>query len=153
MGTFGTGPFSNDGALDFLDELVDQPADKRREILERILHQVQDHPDLLGRKFFPDEVVAAAAVVAALLPGGDGIQQELVSHGYDANTLLPRTTDPELNSVALEALLFVAGRDGAWHEGWTDPEDAARARWTTDQLAAILSREQHSQDQELPLEF
>ena len=51
------------------------------------------------------------------------------------------------------ALQLAAGRDGPWHDGWIDPEDAARARRTTDQLAAIFLREQHSQDQELPLEF
>lgn len=70
MGTFGTGPFSNDGALGLLDELADQPASQRRDVLERIFLQVRDRPDLLGRKFFLDEIVAAAAVVAAGLPGG-----------------------------------------------------------------------------------
>lgn len=69
MGTFGTGPFSNDGARDLLDELANQPAGRRREALERIFFRIRDHPGLLGRKFFPDEIVAAAAVLAASLPG------------------------------------------------------------------------------------
>jgi Domain of unknown function (DUF4259) len=76
MGTFGTGPFDNDGALDLLDELASQPAYQRREVLERIFFRVRDRPDLLGWKFFPDEVVAAAAAVAASLPGGEGIRQD-----------------------------------------------------------------------------
>lgn len=67
--------------------------------------------------------------------------------------ILPPATDRKLNASALEALLLAAGRDGPWHEGWTDPEDAARARQTTDHLAAIFFREQHAQEQELPLEF
>jgi Domain of unknown function (DUF4259) len=77
MGTFGTGPFDNDGALDLLVELAGQPADQRHEVLDRIFSRVRDRPDLLGRKIFPDEVVAAAAVVAASLPGGEGIRQDL----------------------------------------------------------------------------
>jgi alpha-glucosidase len=153
MGTFGTGPFDNDGALDLLDELASQPADRRRERLERLLFRVQDRPDLLGWKFFPDEVVAAAAVVAASLPNGEGIRQWLADHGYDAGTILLPAADPELNASAMEALLLAAGRDGPWHAGWSDPETAAQARQTTDQLAAIFFREQHSQDQELPFEF
>lgn len=149
MGTFGTGPFDNDGALDLLVELAGQ----RREVLDRIFSRVRDRPDLLGRKVFPDEVVAAAAVVAASLPGGEGIRQDLADHGYDVDTVLLPATDPELHASALEALLLAAGRDGPWHDGWTDPEDAAQARHTTDNIAAIFLREQHSHEQELPLEF
>lgn len=63
MGTWGTGPFSSDGALDLLDELAGQPASQRREALDRIFFGVRDRPGLLGRKFFPDQIVAAAAVV------------------------------------------------------------------------------------------
>lgn len=36
MGTWGTGPFDNDGAFDPLDLLVTQPAGQRRQALERI---------------------------------------------------------------------------------------------------------------------
>jgi Domain of unknown function (DUF4259) len=153
MGTFGTGPFSNDGALDLLDELADQPADQRRDVLERIFFQVRDRPDLLGWKFFPDEIVAAAAVVAASLRGGEGLRQDLADPGYDVDAILVPGSDPELNASALEALLVAAGRDGPWHDGWVDTETAAQARQTTDQLAAILLREEHSQDQELPLQY
>lgn len=153
MGTWGTGPFSNDGALDLLDMLVTQPAGQRRETLERIFFRVMDRPDLLGRKFFPDEIVAAAAVAAAGLPGGEGVRQDLADHGYDADAILVPAPDPGLSHSALEALLAAAGRDGPWHHGWTDPEDAAQARQTTDRLAAILLREEHSHEQELPFQY
>ena len=36
------GPFSNDGALDLLVELADQPAEQRREVLERIFFRVRN---------------------------------------------------------------------------------------------------------------
>jgi hypothetical protein len=153
IGTFGTGPFSSDGALDFLDGLAGQPADQRREVLEQMFFRVRDRPDLLGWKFFPDEVVAAVAVAAASLPGGEGIRQELARRDYDVDAILLPAADRDLNASALEALLLAAGRDGPWHKAWTDPGTAAQARQTTDHLAAIFYREQHSQDQELPLEF
>jgi hypothetical protein len=73
MGTFGTGPFGSDGALELLDELTGQPVGQRCEALERIFSWLRDRPDLLGRQIFADEIVAAAAVVAAArLPGGPG---------------------------------------------------------------------------------
>jgi hypothetical protein len=153
MGTFGTGPFSNDGALDLLDELTGQPAGQRREILERIFFQVRDRPDLLGRQFLPAEIVAAAAVVAASLPGGDDIRRDLADQGYDVDAILVPAPDPELNASALEALLLAAGPSGPWHDGWIDPEDAARARQTTDRLTVILRREQPPHNQELPLQY
>src|SRR6185437_2776422 len=83
VGTFGTGPFGSDGALDLLDELKGQAAGQRRETVERIFSQVRDHPDVLGREFFPDEVVAAAAVVAAGLAGGEAIRRALDDQGGD----------------------------------------------------------------------
>jgi hypothetical protein len=49
-------------------------------------------------------------------------------------------------------LLIVAGRNGAWHDGWVDPETASQARCTTDQLASVFYRHHHRHDQELPLE-
>jgi hypothetical protein len=145
VGTFGTGPFSNDTALDLLDELADHPPGQRSEALKRIFFQVRDHPDLLGRTFFPDEIVAAAAIVAASLPGGGDIRRDLAGQGYDVQSVLVPAPDHELTTFALEALLLAAGPDGPWHDGWVNPQDAPRARQTSDQLTAILRREQHPQ--------
>lgn len=147
MGTFGTGPFGSDGAQDFLDGLKDQSADQRREALERIFSRVRDHPDVLGREFFPDEVVAAAAVVAAGLAGGEGIRRDLDGKGDDVSAILVQAPDPELSACALEALLVAAGPDGPWHDGWVNPGLAAEARQTTDRLAAILRGGERSPDQ------
>jgi Domain of unknown function (DUF4259) len=150
VGTFGTGPVGSDGALDLLDELASRPAAQRREALERVFSRLRDRPDLLGRKIFPDEIVAAAAVVAASLPGGEGIRNDMAGLGYDPGALVVPAPDPDLNHSALEALLVAAGRDGPWHDGWTDPQTAAEAKETTDRLTAILLRGEQSRDQELP---
>lgn len=141
MGTFGTGPFSSDTALGLLDELADQPSDQRRQAVERIFSQVRDHPDLLWRKFLPDEIVAAAAIVAASLPGGEDIRQQLSEQAYDANRVVVPAPDHELITLALRALLFGAGPDRSWHQGWINQQTAAHARQTTNRLTEILTRE------------
>jgi hypothetical protein len=79
--------------------------------------------------------------VAASLPGGNGVRQDLADQDYKADEIL---LPAPLNAAAAAALQLAAGRDGPWHDGWTDPEDAAQTRQTTDQLAAIFLREQHS---------
>ena len=146
MGTFGTGPFDSDGALDFLDGLAELHGGQRQEVLERMFLVVRDEPEQLERTVFPDEVVAAAAVVAASLAGGTSIRQKLANSGYDADAIVVTDADHELAASALSALGRAAGRDGPWHHGWTSPDDAARARQTTEQLAAILQRGQGGQD-------
>jgi Domain of unknown function (DUF4259) len=139
MGTWGTGPFSSDGALDLLDGLAGQ----RREALERLFSRVLDHPDLMGQEFFPDQVVAAAAFVAAGLPGGGALRHDLAGEGYDVDAITVPAPDPGLTHSAREALLVAAGRNGAWHNGWVDSQTAAQARQTTDRLASILLRQEH----------
>jgi len=146
MGTFGTGPFDGDGALDFLDGLAELHGGQRREVLERMFLVVRNEPEQLERTVFPDEVVAAAAVVAASLAGGTSIRQKLANSGYDADAIVVTDADQELAASALNALGRAAGRDGPWHHGWTSPGDAVRARQTTEQLAAILERGQGGQD-------
>jgi hypothetical protein len=87
------------------------------------------------------------------LPGGEGNRQDLADQGYDVDAILVPAPDPELNHSARQALLLAAGRDGPWHDGWVNPQATAQARQTTDRLAAILLREEHSHDQELPLQY
>jgi hypothetical protein len=69
------------------------------------------------------EVVAAAAVVAAGLPAGRAVAQEITRHDYDVTALAIPGSDPELADAALAALLITAGHDGAWHRDWTNPRD------------------------------
>ena len=135
MGTWGSGAFDSDDALDLLDTLVEQNAASRRETLERIFRTARERPQDLDWTLGPAEVVAAAAIVAAGLPDGGAFVREIAGHDYD-----------------VAALLIAAGRDGSWHQGWVDAETALQARSTTDQLASVFYRYQHRHDQELPLQ-
>ncbi|RKN13560.1 hypothetical protein D7147_30990 [Micromonospora musae] len=93
---------------------------------------------LLWREFFPDEVVAAAALVAAALPGGEHLQRHLAELSDGAGMPPLPTSASGLAAPALEALLFVAGPGGPWHQGWTAEADRLDAQRTTDGLVAIL---------------
>ncbi|MFI7221333.1 DUF4259 domain-containing protein [Micromonospora maritima] len=138
MGTFGTGPFSSDGALDFLDELAERPPRQRAEALRHMLGYVLTHRDLLGREYFPDQVVAAAALVAATLPGGEQLQHRLTQVSDEPSAVILPEPVPDLAPAALEALHFVARPGGPWHQGWTTETDQAEAQRTIDGLTAIL---------------
>jgi Domain of unknown function (DUF4259) len=152
VGTWGTGAFDNDLALDLLDTLTEQDEAQRRQTLERIFRGAGEHAADLDRFLGPGEVVAAAAVVAARLETGEGIAAEITERGYDLRAVLIQESGPELPGAALTALLIAGGRDGTWHQGWVDAEDALQARQTTDQLTAVFYRYQHRHDQELPME-
>src|SRR5262249_15960167 len=89
MGTFGTGPFDSDAALDLLELLKEYPRAQRLEVLRRLFAAVLQDPDadrfqvafpeyrrwFRRRQGFTDrlssaEVVAGAILVVLALPGG-----------------------------------------------------------------------------------
>lgn len=140
MGTFGTGAFSSDGALDLLEQLAERPTESRTAALEHMFAFVRDNPDLLWREFFPDEIVAAAAIIAASLPGGEPFSErlkELADNDLAPDIRLPAPA-PRLARPALEALLWAAGPNGPWHQGWTTETTAAEAQHTSDTLLRVL---------------
>ncbi|MFI6273397.1 DUF4259 domain-containing protein [Micromonospora zamorensis] len=138
VGTFGTGPFSSDGALDFLDELAERPPQQRVEALRHMLGYVLANRGLLWREYFPDQVVATAALVATTLPGGEQLQHRLSQVSDEPSAVILPEPVPDLATSALDALHFVAGPGGPWHQGWTTETDQAEAQQTIDGLTAIL---------------
>ncbi|MCW3843370.1 DUF4259 domain-containing protein [Micromonospora yasonensis] len=138
MGTFGTGPFSSDGALDFLEELAERPPQQHLDALRHMFTYVLANRDLLWREFFPDQVVAAAAFVAAALPGGEHLQHRLAELSDETDMAMFPASASDLAAPTLEALLFVASPDGPWHQGWTTEANTLDARRTIDELIAIL---------------
>ncbi|WP_436532888.1 DUF4259 domain-containing protein [Actinoplanes sp. HUAS TT8] len=137
MGTFGTGPFSSDGAMDFLGELAGHPPAERQAVLRSTFLLVKESPDLLWREFFPDEIVAAAAVVAAALPGGQQFDEEL-ARLEDRDLISDVRLVPPLRDLVghtREALLSVAD---PWLQGWTTETADAEARDTFAALSQVL---------------
>ena len=124
VGTWGPGAFDNDDALDLLDALSGQGTAARRQVLEQIFREAREHPENLNFTLGAAEVVAAAAVVAAGLPAGGAVAQEITGHDYDVTALVIPGSDTELAGAALAALLIAAGHDGAWAPGLDRPPDS-----------------------------
>ena len=138
VGTFGTGPFSSDGALDFLDALAERSADRWPGTLDHVFNYVLDNPSLIMKEWFPDEIVAAAALVAVTLDGNEFVADlALVSSNtrLDPSLLYPM---PDLAALAYEALEAVAGDHGPWHQNWVDQSLSREATDTTNKLFAVL---------------
>jgi|SRR6185437_3775884 len=98
------------------------------------------------------EVVGAAAVLAAGLPGGEAEVTEIARLQFDARAIVLPEVEPGLVDAALEALRAAAGQDGGWLDGWVTLETAAGVKRTTDQIASVFYRYQRRNGQELPWE-
>lgn len=68
MGTFGFGPFDNDDALDFLDEIEDAAPTDRPVLLRAALEQVLGIRGYLDAAKMSEAIAAAAIVSVALRP-------------------------------------------------------------------------------------
>ncbi len=70
MGAIGCGPFENDDALDFLDELAELPADERPSRVLQALDRVLLTTSFVQAPATCEAVAGAAAVGASLSPRG-----------------------------------------------------------------------------------
>lgn len=74
MGTFGTGPFSSDGAMDFLEELAGRPAERRGSALARMFLLVKDKPAAIGWSCHvrPDPIREAVTSASSVMTSSVG---------------------------------------------------------------------------------
>lgn len=138
MAAFGAGAFSSDGALEFLKELAEETSELRAAALEHLFRSVKDQPELVGRGVLADQVVAAAAIVAATCLGGNQFDQRLqalAAHDPAFDARLPGPVKG-LARAALEALDPVADR---WRQGRSHDPDAAEACQTIAALSQVLA--------------
>ncbi len=115
------------------------------------MHRAREHKEVHWMDG-PSEVVGAAAVLAASLPGGEAEAAEIARLQSDAGAIVLPEVEPELVDAALDALQGAAGQDGGWLDGWVTLETAADVKRTIDQIASIFYHHQRRNDQELPWE-
>lgn len=130
MGAIGAGPFENDDALDFLDELEESEQEVRRRKVETALARVVRASGYIEAPTM-SEAVAAAAVVAACDDFEAVIGERNVPRWLDED---PIEVDERLEELATEALhRALRHDDNEWWELW----DEANA---TDEVTEVVSR-------------
>jgi uncharacterized membrane protein len=124
MGAIGSGPFENDDALDFLDELEDlRPADRPARVLEAL-------DGVLLRTTFVQaplmcEAVAGAAVVGASLSPEAAAGEPYLPTWVAAE---PLPADEELVEKSRQLLRrAIRSRDTEWWELWDEAGQADEA--------------------------
>jgi hypothetical protein len=144
MGTWGDGPFDNDQAMDVIDDLAQLSAGERKAHLHKLFAAVLAPASTVTElPFWPKEVIAAASLIALVLPGGSVVLDPQKSEDYipddeadgDAEWTHALLTDPdeELIKAACRALEIVADPNSKWFTDWVCGDDE-EAEW----LASIV---------------
>ncbi|MER5212240.1 DUF4259 domain-containing protein [Streptomyces sp. NPDC002838] len=136
MGTWGSGPFDSDTAEDFLDELEEQSAPQRLAVVERTFRAAIEAGGSANSSVLPEEVTAAAAVVAANVPAGRSLTW---NEDYPSITeWLAQPIAPALASSAIQALEVTLPADGWFWRSWVDAGEKEEAQAAIDSLRSVL---------------
>lgn len=123
MGAIGAGPFENDDALDFLDELEEAEQEARRTKVEKALVRVVRASGYIEAPTM-SEAVAAAAVVAACDDFESVVGERNVPRWLDED---PIEVDERLEELATQALhRALKSDDNELWELWADGDGGER---------------------------
>ncbi|GAA3779868.1 hypothetical protein GCM10022225_80140 [Plantactinospora mayteni] len=125
MGTWDVGPFDNDTAADWCGDLHDAAEHQRLPLVRATLSAVVDNTDKYLSNGLADRAIAAVAVVASQLPGGEPLVTP-----YAPDFLLEGGTldiPGDIPPLALRALVRVVGDDSEWRDLWEDAGSYAEA--------------------------
>ena len=125
-----TGPFENDDALDFLDELEEaEPSERPVKVLQA-LRRVVGTEEYIDAPVMA-EAVAAAAVVAASEDPEAAVGERFLPPWLDSD---PLDVDDELEELATQALHRALRPDeNEWWELWEEAD-------ATDDVTEVVSR-------------
>ncbi len=135
MGTWHVGPFDNDVAMDFFDEVEEMPDDEVTPKLRRVLVAVAERPGQVeldeGHMAFAAACLVAAGRSRAAATGNASVDSWLAVHR-------PQVTRED-QRVALAALDRVTGPDSEWMELWATSPSGAAVKERVASLRAILN--------------
>jgi hypothetical protein len=117
MGTWDFGPFDNDDAADWSGDLQDADPARRAAVIRETLGDVLHDGEYVDADT-ANQAIAAAAVIASLLPTGTPLTSAYAPGFLTAGETLDLPDD--LPALALRALDRVAGNDSEWRELWED---------------------------------
>ncbi|MFC5820950.1 DUF4259 domain-containing protein [Nonomuraea harbinensis] len=136
MGTWGSSPFDSDTSEDFLDELEELSASQRLIMIEATFHSAIEAQGNSNASVLPEEVVAAAAVVAANIPAGRSLTWNEENPGVMEWLAQPIT--PALAMSAIQALDVTLPADGWFWRSWVDDGEREEAQAAIDSLRSVL---------------
>jgi hypothetical protein len=136
VGTWDIGPFDSDNAADWSFDLDEAEPGDRVDLIRRTLLKAADEAGYLDSTE-GSEAIAAAAVVAAQLPGAAPLTTPyapdfLVEGGRVALA-------PELPALAVRALERVMGPDSEWCELWGEAFEPEKAYDVVRDLRRVLA--------------
>ncbi|MCX4750860.1 DUF4259 domain-containing protein [Kitasatospora sp. NBC_01287] len=131
MGTWDAGPFDNDTAADFSLRLDEAGSAERPALLLAALERALA-ADVRLEPAHAEEAMAAVALVAAQLPGGEPIDP-----AYAPKERIP-WLDAEFGGLARRVLDLVGGEGSALAEQWADSGEEPRWRERLARLRAVL---------------
>jgi Domain of unknown function (DUF4259) len=121
MGAWGTGPFDNDDAADFLAEISETPNGQIGGRLSAVLTlSPTGYLELLDAC----EAIAAAGLVAV---ARGAVFEDLEEEVVDLVRTDGIAEDEQLRDAALVALARVTGHSSEWQESWSESDAAEEA--------------------------
>jgi hypothetical protein len=134
-GTFAVDPFGSDSAWDLLEEVESLPSGERLDRMARVRSSGRDQ-GVEVEDVLPDELIAAAAIVVANIPGGADV---VWNSGVDGiSTWLPEPVSMEVTSLSVAALDEALPENGWWWQSWKDDADRERMRSVVVTLKNVL---------------
>nr|WP_083977775.1 DUF4259 domain-containing protein [Herbidospora sakaeratensis] len=137
MGTWGASLFGSDSAQDFLDIVASMSESERLEHVIQIFEEADRSGDSSTAEVTPEEIIAAASIVAGSLPGGEFV---LLSDDYEGlSDIAFSSVSPAVRDSALRALSSSIPPGGWWWNSWVDPEDRAQMEGAIERIRAVLN--------------
>ncbi len=138
MGTWDCGPFDNDTAADWCGDLDDANPGDRPTLIRAALARATDEDDYLDSDF-ACQAIAAAAILAAQLPGGQPIGSAYAPEFLREGGSLDVPED--LAALAVRAIDRIMADGSEWRDLWQDAagRDANAAFDTVHGLRTVLS--------------
>jgi hypothetical protein len=136
MGTWGADPFGNDTAEDFLAGLAPLSSSERLEFVVRAFKSALEETRSSSPDVLPEEVISAAAVVAANLPTGESFPWNEEVPGI--TQWLSSPVPAQVSALAIEALDASLPPDGWWWRSWFDDADRAEMKSSIERIKSVL---------------
>ena len=143
MGATGTGPFQNDDALDFLDELEDAQPDDRPRLVRKAIRGVLRSAGYVEAPSMAEAVAAAAVVAVSADPPdehGESLNHEPMLPSWVLTD--PLEVDDDLSELARQAFdRALDPVDNEWWELWTDAGLTPEVRESIDRFRDLLPQD------------